>query len=333
MNIKTYAVCALLAVSALHALAQESLSDADKRAVAEANKFMERGNKFVQDNAWARAKGEYAKALKIFPRHVDAMYNLAVVCEKLQDPDTATSLYKQYLELRPNDADVWTQLGVRHDEAGRSAEAQAAYEKALAINPKFGRALHNMGVLLETQGKLPEAQKFLESFVKVEEAAGHQNGDAYYSLGALLLRRGQLKEAKKLIQQALDVEPSVPYYNNAMGDVYLAERAPDLAINAYKKAIEKDVKYAPAHSGLGDAYRQLGDQAKAAAAYNKALELRPDYVLVHFRLGLLYEASAPVEATKHFEKYLASGKSREFVKEAKEKLEALKQAKQPQTKK
>ena len=85
-----------------------------------------------------RAKTEYQKALKIFPRHVDALYNLAVVCEKLGQNDEAVEHYKHYLEIRPNDADVWTQLGVRYDESGRKAEAKAAYEKALESNPDFG---------------------------------------------------------------------------------------------------------------------------------------------------------------------------------------------------
>jgi tetratricopeptide (TPR) repeat protein len=114
-----------------------------------------------------------------------------------------------------------------------------------------------------------------------------------------------------------------------MGDVYLAEKQFDLAVASYRKALDKDAKYAPAYSGLGDAYRQQGQDGKAVEAYSKALELRPDYSLVHFKLGLTYETSQPAEAIKHFESYLASAKNPEFQKEAKAKIEKLKQAKQP----
>lgn len=117
-----------------------------------------------------------------------------------------------------------------------------------------------------------------------------------------------------------------------MGDVYLAEKRPDLALVHYKRAIDKDEKYALAYSGMGDAYRQLKDTNKAAQAYRKALELRPDYAIVHYKLGLLYEDSNPAEAIKHFEKYLGSGKSIEFQKEATEKLNKLKTASQAQSK-
>ena len=304
-----------------------SLSEADQHAVAEANKYMERANKFVQDNSYARAKAEYLKALKVFPQHLDALYNLAVVCGRLNENEEAVRLYQRYLELRPHDADVWTQLGVCYDEMNRRLEAQAAYEKALAANPKFGRAHHNLGIVLEEQGKLDQAQEQLETFLKLEEASGTASGDAYYSLGTLHLRRGQIKQAKLLLQKAVDFDPSVPHYNNAMGDVYLAERNTEMAVVAYKKAIERAPKYAPAWSGLGDAYRVQGEHDKAATAYHKALELRSDYALVHYKLGLLEAERAPAEAIKHFEIYLASGKNLQFVKEANDQIEKLKQTK------
>jgi len=307
------------------ATAAEDLSDADKKLVTEANQFVARGNQFAQDNSLPRAKTEYQKALKIFPRHVDALYNLAVACEKLGQNAEAVEHYRHYLEIRPNDADVWTQLGVQYDEGGQLPEAQAAYEKALAIDPKFGLAHHNLGIFLKERGDLDAAQKHLEIFVKLEEEAGRRNGDAYYSLGALQLARGRVKEAKQLLQQALDVDPSVPYYNNAMGDVYLAEAEIEMAISAYKKALEKDPKYAPASSGLGDAYRQKGDRVEAEKAYRRALELRKDYSLIHYKLGLLFEATNPGAAIKEFETYLNSGKTTQFQTEAKAKIEKLKQ--------
>ena len=98
----------------------------------------------------------------------------------------------------------------------------------------------------------------------------------------------------------------------------------DLAVSAYKKALEKDAKYAPAYSGLGDAYRLTGERDKAAEAYRKALELGKNYALVHYKIGLLWEETKPAEAIKAFEKYLASDKNPDFQTEAKAKIEKLK---------
>jgi superkiller protein 3 len=313
------AVCVALAARA------ETLSPQDQKAVLEANRFFERGNEFKKKDSLARAKAEYDRALKIFPRHLDALYNLAVVCVDLKQPDEAIMHYKHYLDLKNNDPDVWNQLGVLLDDKGDKEGALAAYENAVAIAPKFGRAHHNLGVLLEEQGKLDEARKHLESFVKLEEEAGRRTGEAYYSLGVLELGQLHLKEAKKLLQKALDTDPGATLYNNALGDVYLGEKNPSAARIYYQKAIEREPKSAVAYSGLGDAHRDMGDSNQALAAYRKALELRPDYGLVHYKLGLLFEATNPAEAIKHFESYLHSGNNLQHREEVAAKLEKLKQ--------
>lgn len=290
-------------------------------------KFFERGNEFVKKESHQRAKLEYEKALKIAPEYADALYNLGVVCERLGLRDDAVANYKRYVALKPKDADAWNQLGVLADDSGDKAEALMAYEKAIALAPDFGRAHHNLGVLLKEQGKFPEAEQHLQKFVELEEAAGRKNGDAYYSLAILYLAGLRVKEAKLLLQKALDVDPSVTHYNNAMGDVYLLENQPDMAMLHYKRTLDKDPKYAPAYSGLGEAQTKLGQVEQAAVSYRKALELRPDYSLVYYKLGRLYEETNPAEAIKAFEKYLQSAKNPQYRDDVTARLERLKQSK------
>src|ERR1017187_2815591 len=293
-------------------------------AIAEATKYFERANKFVEAGSLPRAKLEYEKAIKLYPKYLDAYYNLGVVCEKLGQKGGAIDQYKRYLEIKTDDADVWNQIGVLYDETGSKMEARSAYEKALAINPKYGRAHHNLGVLMKEAGDLKGAEQHLAMFVKLEDEAGRQNGDAYYSLGILYLQESRDKDAKLLLQKAIDTDPSIPHFNNAMGDTYLVEKRPDLSLVYYQKAIEKDPNYALAYSGLGDAYAQLKERSKALTSYQKALQLRPDYALVYYKLGLFYEETNSVEAIKNFEKCLQSGKTIEYRDEVAAKIEALK---------
>jgi tetratricopeptide (TPR) repeat protein len=178
--------------------------------------------------------------------------------------------------------------------------------------------------LLKEEGDLKGAEQHFEKFVKLEEDAGRQNGDAYYSLGILYLQESRDKDAKILLQKAIDTDPTVTYYNNAMGDTYLMEKRPDLSIVYYQKALEKDPNYVLAYSGLGDAYGQLKERDKALMSYRKALELRPDYALVYYKLGLFYENNSPADAIKNFEKYLQSGRTVEYRDEVAAKIEALK---------
>ena len=321
--IEAFALAALLTTLPV-GLARAADTAPDSRALVEANKLFDRGNRFVEDGSLPRAKQEFEKALKMYPKHLDALYNLGVVDERLGQKGAAIDVYKRYLEIKQADADVWTQLGVLYDESGNQNEARHAYERALEINPKFGRAQHNLGVLLKEEGDLKGAEQHLTQFVKLEEDAGRQDGDAYYSLGILYLQELRDLDAKMQMQKAIDIDPSVPRFNNAMGDIYLVEKRPDLSIVYYQKAIEKDPKYALAYSGLGDAYAQLKQPDKAQSAYRKALELRPDYALVYYKLGLLYEDSNAAEAIKQFEKYMQSGKTQEYRDEVAAKIEALK---------
>ena len=134
---------------------------------------------------------------------------------------------------------------------------------------------------------------------------------------------GNARDAKLMLQRAIEIDPQSALFNNAMGDVYLVDKEPKVALVYYQKALEKDPKYALAFSGMGDAYRDLGDVAAAEKSYRRALELRGDYNLVYFKLGELYEKANPVEAIKQFEKYLASGKNLALAKQAEARLAVL----------
>ena len=51
----------------------------------------------------------------------------------------------------------------------------------------------------------------------------------------------------------------------------------DKAAEKFRKAIEKDDRFAPAHFGLGSCYNQQGNYDKAKDYFLRVLELKPDY--------------------------------------------------------
>lgn len=62
----------------------------------------------------------------------------------------------------------------------------------------------------------------------------------------------------------------------AQGDAALRAGQVDEALAAYREAIAKDSKYAPAHRGLGSAFVMQGKDTQAADAYQKYLSLSPN---------------------------------------------------------
>jgi len=102
---------AVVAAGALITPGRAADDEPSRGVLEQANKFFERGNQFVQQGSFARAKTEFQKALKVYPKHLDALYNLAVCCERLNLMADAQEHYRHYTELAPNDPDGWNQLG------------------------------------------------------------------------------------------------------------------------------------------------------------------------------------------------------------------------------
>ncbi len=67
------------------------------------------------------------------------------------------------------------------------------------------------------------------------------------------------------------------------------------AIEAYRRAIEIDPRYAVAHNNLGLALHDSGDVEAAIAAYRTALEIDPRYALAHANLGNALRESGDLE--------------------------------------
>jgi len=62
----------------------------------------------------------------------------------------------------------------------------------------------------------------------------------------------------------------------------------EAAIEAYCRAIELDLKYAPCYYRRGIAYNHLGEYWRAINDYNRAIELDPGYFSVFYRRGVTY---------------------------------------------
>jgi len=69
----------------------------------------------------------------------------------------------------------------------------------------------------------------------------------------------------------------------------------DEANVCWRKAIEIDPKYAPAHSNLGLALVRKGQVDEAIACYKKAIELDPKYAAPHLNLGAVLERQGKLD--------------------------------------
>jgi len=92
----------------------------------------------------------------------------------------------------------------------------------------------------------------------------------------------------------------------ALGGLFAAERRPDDAIAAYRRALKLRPDYVNAHTEVGNLLAQRGRLAAAAAHYRKAIGRRREAAVDHSNLAnVLLNQDRPAQARRHLEIALA----------------------------
>jgi tetratricopeptide (TPR) repeat protein len=137
---------------------------------------------------------------------------------------------------------IWANLGRALDAAKQYDEAMAAYQKAIDMKPKEPATLSNY----------------------------------YLNLSLIQMTAGKLEEGSASIKMAADLNPAnagVAYYN--LGATLINRNKPKEAIEALKKSVELDPKYAPAHFQLGLTMIGQGQLQESHPYLQKVVELAP----------------------------------------------------------
>ena len=104
-----------------------------------------------------------------------------------------------------------------------------------------------------------------------------ENAEAHNKMGILLGRKGEVQEAVYAFERALRISPDVKYYLN-LGNVLNDYGFFEQAIGIYKKTLEIDKNYIPAHRYLGMAYLRSGLREEGILQLQKALSLWYQYI-------------------------------------------------------
>lgn len=108
-------------------------------------------------------------------------------------------------------------------------------------------------------------------------------------LGNMLQDQGKASDAAFMYQRAilLDSKAYKAYYN--LGNIYLADEKPFLAIDNYRMSNKANPAFPFAYYNLGCAYLKVGKLQKAKIAFLKAIEIKntePDF---HYNLAYTYK--------------------------------------------
>jgi tetratricopeptide (TPR) repeat protein len=180
------------------------------------------------------------------------------------------------------------------------AGARATLTQGITANSSFAPAFSYRGFAWYLEGRamrapkealtryhkalqdLDGAVKLDPTYLPVRRHRGNTRVAEYWALQALREpTNGIVEQALDDFKEAARLDPTSKISANALGRAYLLQRSYDSAIESFKKAIDRDQKYAAAYSGLCFAYRMRGDMANArknaqlAAKYDNELDSKP----------------------------------------------------------
>ncbi|MBI2870979.1 MAG: tetratricopeptide repeat protein, partial [Candidatus Omnitrophica bacterium] len=206
-------------------------------------------------------------------RHAMALRynNYGLELEQWDKREKAKGQYEKALALYPELPQPYYNLGNFYAGQGRAEEAKRNYELALEYKPDYGAAHLGLGNMYLDRGEVLAAIKEYQSAIRASPALI----PAYSNLATVYARSGRLQEAIHLYKLALRIDPTAAriHYNLAL----VLEKAKDWdhAALSLEYVVGKMPDSAEAHVKLGEAYAALGRREDARRAWEKALEIDP----------------------------------------------------------
>src|SRR6185436_2573977 len=139
----------------------------------------------------ADAAGLYRKILSSNPRHIEALYGLAMTHAQNGQLREGEQYLAEALKFSPAFAEGWRARGVMLMHLGKRAEARASLDQALALKPDFEEARAARANLLR---EMDEPQIRLLALERALAQSPH-NAAAWNDRGTLLVSMGRKDEA------------------------------------------------------------------------------------------------------------------------------------------
>ena len=108
-------------------------------------------------------------------------------------------------------------------------------------------------------------------------------------LGDQYLQQGNPAMAIVQYQNAVEADPSLFHIHYKIGEMFLKKGLPQDAVQHFQEVLKHDEHDARTLEGLGEAYFRMGKEEEAETSFRKAIALQPDRWQTHNFLGMLLD--------------------------------------------
>lgn len=242
----------------------------------------------LQAGRWAEAAERFQALLDADPGFDPALLGLAMAQLRQHHPEEALSLLDRYLERHPDDSSARFAQAVALQLAGDADRAIPLYEQ-LTSDPEHGRdALVNLASIYRQKKDAVNLDSCSRRLMQLDpESVVAREAGAY----AAFLREDYGRAAECLEWLAERGAMPVEMWLN-LGLCRRKEGRHDLALEAYRRALELQPDLPEAHVRVVEALRELGRDEEALAACRTGIETCPDAADLYYAAIALHEKAA-----------------------------------------
>lgn len=195
-------------------------------------------------------------------------------------------------EAKPGSLEAQMALGVKRFRCGQPARALEPLRIAIQLAPNNSSAYFYLGVSFLALDRTEEAHN---AFKKMAALTPPDDEQLY------LLLRGYSKLSSALLERLHEVAPDSYRLQQVEGEYFDAQNRPELALDKYKLAVQKQPGVASTHYVLGSAYWVRMRSDEAVAEFRAAIKLSPDHYMARYKLGMILLAQGnPSDAAAEF---------------------------------
>jgi tetratricopeptide (TPR) repeat protein len=251
---------------------------------------------------WNAAAAIYADIARASPTLAAAQAGWARALVYANKPAEAIEHAQKAADLEPKSAEYQALLALAFDWSGNSDRALISARRATELDPKFA---DGWAYLAEA-----EADKFRlrEAADAVSRAAGLAADDPeVLRVQAYVAEtNADYAVAVDLYRRAIQKAPERSYLHLSLGHALRALKQYDQAIHAYQQAADLNPEDARAEGGMGNAYYAMEEYDSARSHLERSLEIDPNYATGWGQLGWVFYVQKQYDkAQPNFEKAVA----------------------------
>jgi tetratricopeptide (TPR) repeat protein len=235
-------------------------------------KHLAKGQTFLADENFAKARVEFQNALQIAPKDATVRFEMGVVDEKLGNFREAAQFYQGTLDVEPDNVGARARLAKLYVFSGGLEQALELIKPGLERHPDDPALLTVRAAVRSQQKDAAGALDDAERAVRLAPA----NEDAVAVLSGIYRAQGDTPKAQALLEQFVQRLPKSVDMRMVLAQIYLQESRPADAEAQLLKIVELKPRDKSHRVRLAQFYAQANENEAAERTLRQAVKDFPE---------------------------------------------------------